>query len=80
MYKELEKFKTGEKIPVNLSSPEVTSTQEIMLDEYKIGVGDLINNLIEHKKKSYWMRKNYHDHLTELYIEALNKITITLHL
>ena len=63
MYKELEKYKTGEKINKHY-------------DEYKADLGDLLNDFIKHKSKPFWKRNYYHDHLTNIYIDMLNKFTI----
>lgn len=76
MYKELEKYRTGGQLQ---SKNEIVGTGQniiIMLDEYEAGLGNLLNDFIEHKQKPFWKRKNYHYHLTELYLNMLNKITI----
>ena len=75
MYKELKKFKTGKKIDSILV---FTDKQEIKikLDEYEANLGDLMNDFIEHKNKPFWKRKYYHNHLTSIYKDMLNKITV----
>ena len=75
MYKELEKFKTGKKIPTIYKFPDNTCCT-INDNEYIAGLGDLINDFIEHKTKPFWKRKYYHKHLTELYLQMLNKINL----
>lgn len=75
MYKELKKYKTGNKkkaIGVYSDKREV----EIMLDEYVAPLGDLMEDFIEHQTKPFWKRKYYHSHLTKLYKEMLNTIDI----
>ena len=75
MYKELDKYATGNKIDsigVLPNKQEVT----IQLDEYQAGFGDLINDFIEHKNKPFWKKRYYHDLLTELYIKWLNRIGV----
>lgn len=75
MYKELEKYKTGEKI--NITGRGIYGSLLIMpTDEYKADLGDLLNDFIEHKTKPFWKRKYYHNHLTEVYLDMLNKLTI----
>jgi hypothetical protein len=75
MYKELEKYKTDDFV---IEEMEVNGQKIfINLDKYTAGVGDLVNDLIKHKNKPFWMWKNYDSHLTELYIKMLNKITIS---
>jgi hypothetical protein len=70
MYKELEKYRTGIKVPATIGS-------NLKLDEYTAQYGDLINDFIAHKNKPFWRRKYYHSHLTEIYLEMLNKFSIT---
>jgi len=76
MYKELEKYKTGKKVPM-VHNVVGGGTKTINLDEYVANLGDLINDFIEHKQKPFWKRKYYHKHLTKLYLQMLNKISIT---
>lgn len=75
MYKEIEKYRTGKKIPTTCFIENNVTT--IDLDEYTADLGDLLNDFIEHKTKPFWKRKYYHKHLTELYLQMLNKISIT---
>jgi UDP-glucose 4-epimerase len=49
----------------------------VNLDEYTADLGDLLNDFIEHKTKPFWKRKYYHKHLTKLYLQMLNKVSIT---
>jgi len=74
MYKELEKYKTGSKL--NQWRIDYDTSELILLDEYKADLGDLLNDFIKHKSKPFWIRKHYHNHLTDIYIDMLNKITI----
>ena len=75
MYKELKKFATGKKkdgIGVLPDKKEI----KITYDEYQANLGDLIGDFIEHKTKPLWKRNYYHKHLTKIYKDMLNKITI----
>ena len=75
MYKELEKYRTNNTIP---SIIEINhQIVNITLDEYQFGLGDVIIDFINHEKTPWWKRKNYHSHLTEIYIKVLNKIKIS---
>ena len=75
MYKELEKYKTGKKVKTIYQLPNNSSC--VKYDrEYIAELGDLMNDFIEHKTKPFWKRKYYHNHLTELYLQMLNKISI----
>lgn len=74
-YNELKKYLTGKMIEV----PTITNTIGLekrdgigLFPEYLIPIGALINDFIEHKNKSWWKRKWYHDRLTGIYIEILN--------
>jgi len=75
MYKELEKFATGKKIE---GIGVLPNKQEIKIqyNEYVANLGDLIDDFIKHQTKSKWKRKYYHDHLTKIYKDMLNKITV----
>jgi len=75
MYKELEKYKKDGfvKGEIEINGQKIF----INLDKYESGIGDLINDFINHKNTPWWKRKYYHKYLTELYIKMLNKITIT---
>lgn len=73
MYPELEKYKTGKKINVTGVLPN-GSEVPLEMDEYAYGLGDMINDFIDHKKKPWWKRHYHHKHLTKLYIKMLNKI------
>lgn len=75
MYKELDKYKTGEKmdgIGVLPDNQEI----KIKMDEYIAPLGDLIDDFIDHKNKPFWKRKYYHDHLTKLYKKMLNTASV----
>jgi len=76
MYKDLEKYRTGKKVPTVCNVVNNGGSLTVNLDEYTADLGDLLNDFIEHKQKPFWKRKNYHDHLTELYMKMLNKVTI----
>lgn len=75
MYKELEKFKTGKKVEGIGVLPD---GQEIKIyhDEYVANLGDLMEDFIKHQTKPFWLKKYYHDHLTKIYKDMLNKIEI----
>jgi hypothetical protein len=75
MYKELEKYKTGKKVQTIYQLPN-NSNYGMYENEYIAGLGDLMNDFIEHKKKPFWKKKYYHNHLTELYLQMLNKVNI----
>lgn len=45
-----------------------------LFPEYVIPIDSLINDFIEHKNKFWWKRKYYHNELTKLYIEILNRL------
>lgn len=77
MYKELEKYKTGKKVPATYDVVNKDCSSIVNLDEYTADLGDLLNDFIEHKNKPFWKRKHYHKHLTELYVKMLNIISIT---
>ena len=75
MYKELEKFATGEKVEGIGVLPD---KQEIKIhyDEYMVNLVDLMEDFIKHQTKPFWKKKYYHNHLTKLYKDILNKIQI----
>lgn len=75
MYKELEKYKTGNKVDAIGVLPNKREVP-IKQDEYIAGLGDLIQDFIKHESKPYWKRKYYHEHLTELYLKMLNEIQV----
>ena len=77
MYKELEKYKTGNKVPQDFKVIGTETKVTISYDEYTTDLGDLLNDFIEHKTKPFWKSKYYHKHLTELYLQMLNKVSIT---
>lgn len=77
MYKELEKYRTGKKVPTICNVINNGGSLTVNLDEYTADLGDLLNDFIEHKTKPFWKRKYYHKHLTKLYLQMLNKISIT---
>ena len=75
MYKELEKYKTGNKndgIGVFPDGQEI----KIKYDEYIFKLGDLLNDFNIHQNKKFWQKKYYHNHLTKLYIKMLNEVVI----
>lgn len=79
MYEELKKYKTNKKITVQCDFPEQTEINTyIDLDEYRAGVGDLIEDFIIHKNKPFWKRKYYHNHLTKSYKKMLNRFIVTV--
>ena len=75
MYKELDKYKTGKKVNATGILPD---KQEIKIKQngYEFGLGDLVNDYIEHKRTPWYKRKYYHGHLTKIYINTLNIVTI----
>jgi chemotaxis methyl-accepting protein methylase len=75
MYKELKKFATSKKIDSVGVLPNGTNFK-ITLDEYQAELGDLIEDFIKHKTKPFYKRKHYDSHLTKIYKDMLNQITI----
>lgn len=75
MYKELLKYKTGEKIDAVGVLPN-KKKMKIKLDEYSFPLGDLIADYTKHLSKPFWRRTYYHNHLTKIYKEVLNKVVI----
>jgi hypothetical protein len=75
MYKELEKYATGNKLEGVNKLPD---GQEIKIyyDEYVANLGDLMEDFIKHQNKPFWKRKYYHEHLTQIYKDMLNKVKI----
>jgi hypothetical protein len=73
MYKELEKYKIDEKVRTTGVYSDGRETI-IYLDGYEAGLGDLVEDFIEHKTKPFWKRKYYHNHLTKIYKAWLNEI------
>jgi hypothetical protein len=75
MYKELEKLATGKKVEGIGVLPD---KQEIKIyhDEYVANLGDLMEDFIKHQTKPFWKKKYYHNHLTKIYKDMLNKIEI----
>lgn len=64
---ELWKYLTGNTIEV----PTLTNNSREgigLFPEYRIPIGSLINDFIEHKSKPWWKRKWYHNRLTEIYV------------
>lgn len=76
MYAELEKYKTGERIDGTGVLPN-KDTITICLDEYKAPLGELMADFIAHENKPWYRRKNYHKHLSKIYKDMLNNITLT---
>jgi hypothetical protein len=75
MYKEIEKYKTGNK---NQGKGVFPDGQEIniLFDEYVAGLGDLMTDYIKHINKPFWKRNYYHDHLTKIYLKWLNGVNV----
>lgn len=77
MYKELEKYNTGVKTPqihefVNLPGQSVT----VEVTRYSAKLGDLIEDFIDHKNKPWYKQNYYHKHLTKIYKDWLNEVSI----
>lgn len=79
MYKELDKYKTGKKIPVPATIHHLNGTKEEIIyhaDEYQFKLGDLLNDFIIHKNRSwvwkYWHGKYKYNDLTKIYVKWLN--------
>lgn len=76
-YKELWKYLTGRMIEIPTTTNTIGGGKREgigLFPEYKIPVGSIINDFIEHKNKSWWKRKWYHDRLTEIYVQILNHL------
>lgn len=79
MYKELDKYKTGKKIPVPAVIHHLNGSKEETIyqaDEYQFKFGDLLNDFIVHKNRS-WIWKYWHgiwkyNDLTRIYTKWLN--------
>ena len=80
MYKEIEKFKTGKKVPVIHNIIGICQSITINDEEYKANLGILINDFIDHKNKPFWKRKIYHNHLTELYLKFFENVDLVINL
>lgn len=76
MYIELEKFKTGRKIKNGFVSVDTNQTLNVNSDEYIAPLGDLLNDFIKHENKWWWQKKYYHNHVSQIYIDILNKISV----
>lgn len=77
MYKEFDKYKTGEKVNVVGVIVNTEPKQEINLlrDGYRMTLGDIINDFIDHKNKPWYKRdKLTHDMITKKYIKLLEDI------
>lgn len=76
-YDELRKYLSGKVIEIPTYSNTIGGGKREgvgLFPEYLIPVGSLINDFIEHKNKSWWKRKWYHDRLTEIYVQILNQL------
>lgn len=79
MHKELDKYKTGQKISVNAILHRLDGSKEeriVQVDEYKFKFGDLITDYIIHINqnwlwKFYYGKWKYND-LTRIYKQWLN--------
>lgn len=79
-YKELEKYlKKGVGNPQSMyicaisTDPNNAPMKRVMDEYFEIGFGDLINDLIKHKNKSFWKtRSRYYKELERIYIKMLN--------
>jgi hypothetical protein len=76
MYKELEKYATGKIIP-GVGILQDRQEIKINLAQYDFYLGDLMEDFIKHQTKPFWKRKYYHEHLSKLYKQVLNKIELT---
>ena len=79
MYKELDKYKTGKKIPVPVIYHRLDgSTEENIhqVNEYQFKLGDLLNDFIIHNNRSwfwkYWHGNYKYNDLTKIYLKWLN--------
>lgn len=79
IHKELEKYKTGKKIaiPAILHCLDGTKEEKIyQAEEYKFYFGDLLNDFLIHKNRSwfwkFWYGNWKYNDLTRIYIKWLN--------
>jgi len=79
MYKEIEKYKTGDKTNMtsNFTLNGTVVKYPTELDEYDFELGDLLFDFSKHINKPWWRRKYYHKHLTKTYLSILNQVWIT---
>ena len=75
MYKELKKFATGDKIEGIGVLPDKQEVK-IYYNEYVANLGDLMEDFIKHQTKTFRKKKYYHNHLTNIYKDILNKISV----
>lgn len=78
-YDELRKYLTGKSIEVPTSCHSLNGEVRKgigLFPEYKIPIGSLINDFIEHKNKCWLRRKWYHKRLTEIYVQMLNSLGV----
>jgi hypothetical protein len=55
------------------SDPNNAPMAKVMKEYFEIGLGDLINDLINHKRKPFWKRRtDYHKELERIYIKMIN--------
>jgi hypothetical protein len=80
MYKELEKYKTGKLLPgkIEINGQIV----DISLEEYKAGVGDLVNELIKLNNipfyKKWFSYSNFEtEYIKKIFTKMLNKIEVS---
>lgn len=79
MHKELDKYKTGQKISVTIVLHRLDGSKEdriIQVDEYQFKFGDLLTDYIIHINRN-WFWKLYHGYykyndLTRIYKKWLN--------
>lgn len=79
MYKELEKYKTGNKLSGKANLIKMDGTHQTIdheYDEYIFEFGELMDDFIKHQRKPFWRKKYYDAHLSKLYKRVLNEITI----
>ena len=76
MYKELEQFKTGNKIDGKATIVNTGQKIDYKYDECICPFGDLIYGFIKHITKSRLRRKFDHDLVTKKYKDILNEIEI----
>ncbi len=78
MYKELEKYKTGKKVPTPGIVVNVSPQREVTidLDEYCFPLGNVLNDFMKHQNYKFWKKLKYgswyYDSLTKAYVEILN--------
>lgn len=76
MYKEFDKYKVGKKVVVGvIVNTEPKQEINVLRDSYKMTLGEVINDFIDHKNKPWYKRDQLtHNMITKKYIQILEDI------